>query len=1081
MRRLRNALNPSVKIDQLIKILLDSRLLFVSLDESKRDEKGGILKTKKVMVNFFRRGLLKYVNVNKKTFEIFWFDDFFTPRGIARRIFDLLKFIDEKTKIETSINIDVPRVTVKGWKKKSILIKIKKWKDLSVTQGENYRVIVWMSPYNEEHDVQGKQFLNPNSLLYWVFTHQTFLGDLKGGCLFPNVSGLNIIKSKGMDLDSLKKMGFFMSTHIRKYKKNNMYLGSYDRQDLKKNDCLFYAIRCFYVNNIVVDSNNEKLSPTTFKKALGYYKRGKKEMKKLMNNKNIKNKKRGRNDLIPVSEMMNIEKLLGRKICVFVDNSCVYGLKEAEIKLCLCHYHYFAIFPQKSFFIVKIEDYDNVIDVCFDFESVVNNMNICQAYSYSLCFMDLESLVKFTYIYDGTELTPTQHLKKELLSIFNKYKKKIRLISFNGDKFDNILFAETLLKDKYKLEIFYNGNDVCNIKNFFIFGTYDLRKLLNGSLKYNCEAFKIADDKKKGEFNHFEAQELFDSCKNPADGFKLIKEKLGKKLTKYNELDVICLHELFKKCKIECMKLQKTLGLKPNKNLIYERRTVGSLSRRLSQLFAWKNGEKYFDKRKEDFEKYNNHKKKYEVPGIVPDYDMYQKYRNAIIGGRTQIFGEPCKVKNFVSADVTSLYPQAMSKNSLTFEKDKKMDHLYPSGKVKKVENLILEDNTHIHPALKYKLGIYEVHDIDQSNIKHNIIPGLKKDGTLNWSQKFIKMRELSTIMIALLEENGCKFSKVTNGIVWENNNTNYFSSYVDILYKLKAEQDDHKKNKDLKYNPALRQFIKILLNSLYGKFIENIHRESKEICSMGYGFLKPGYEFKEGLSYNRKLVVTSVIKEDFLREKWFTRFKHKHTLAGIFILDYSKYYMYHFIKRYENSIKYTDTDSIHIPLHHWEDLKQNYPHLIPNKSKKLGQFENEFDDYANTNKKNECIYLAKKIYCICDKFGNPSKYKCKGVKLFNNQGEDNGFILDKKTYYFEPKDKNPSKKILPKPNVKKYFESLLKNKKARIITKQWTRKSVISFLNGENGKVSNHGGIMINKIEKDIDIKKKITGKNCC
>ena len=51
------------------------------------------------------------------------------------------------------------------------------------------------------------------------------------------------------------------------------------------------------------------------------------------------------------------------------------------------------------------------------------------------------------------------------------------------------------------------------------------------------------------------------------------------------------------------------------------------------------------------------------------------------------------------------------------------------------------------------------------------------------------------------------------------------FGKYVDTFYKEKQNQDALKKSKDSLYNPALRETIKLYLNSLTGKLVEDPER----------------------------------------------------------------------------------------------------------------------------------------------------------------------------------------------------------------------------------------------------------------
>ena len=107
------------------------------------------------------------------------------------------------------------------------------------------------------------------------------------------------------------------------------------------------------------------------------------------------------------------------------------------------------------------------------------------------------------------------------------------LVSFNGSNFDNFFLLDYILKcnrnDVWVKDIFYNDNQLLK---FVINGKdtiFDLRKHLVGSLKQNCESFKVSELCEKLEFNHYEAQKLHETG-------KLIEFMTGnKKLQDYNE------------------------------------------------------------------------------------------------------------------------------------------------------------------------------------------------------------------------------------------------------------------------------------------------------------------------------------------------------------------------------------------------------------------------------------------------------------------------------------------------------------------------------------------------------------------
>ena len=55
---------------------------------------------------------------------------------------------------------------------------------------------------------------------------------------------------------------------------------------------------------------------------------------------------------------------------------------------------------------------------------------------------------------------------------------------------------------------------------------------------------------------------------------------------------------------------------------------------------------------------------------------------------------------------------------------------------------------------------------------------------------------------------------------------------YINMVFKIKAEEDVFKENKDSRYNPVRRMVSKLLMNSLYSKMQEKKKDESQAFIS---------------------------------------------------------------------------------------------------------------------------------------------------------------------------------------------------------------------------------------------------------
>jgi len=644
--------------------------------------------------------------------------------------------------------------------------------------------------------------------------------------------------------------------------------------------------------------------------------------------------------------------------------------------------HYFYYFETDN--TVKTKNYFEqpckiFYPVFIDFETIVNKCGLLNTYSVSILPWK-QKKAKFFISEPNTDNIMTlltdyliqlfNHINKSSeskfkYSMFNSYnnneeyiknylkknKIKLMLVGHNAAKFDYMLYADYLTrKHRYRVDITFGTNEIRNLKTFFIAGAFDSIKLLSCSLKKACKDFKIKNELSKNsgkeeDFNHNDIQLLYDE-----EGIEAVINKMGKDIEEYNNLDVVSLRAIMVKMIKENKTISEACGIRHSPCDIFLAKTIGSLTKKKCNELGENNG--------------------VYQPGTVLTYKTFEIYRKALIGGRTQIYKKnykPGDIKeNMVSMDATSLYPTVMTK-----------DYFYPCGKC-------IETSKYIEGPL----GIYRCTNINQSSLKFPIIP-IKSEDILNWNNtKLIKEQYLTTIDMSELKKYGCTFT-INEGIYWTEKDNKYFGEYIKILYKLKQDQDLLKYKKAIEYNPALRQYDKILMNSLYGKNMENIHKEFKELVSNISKIpdiaKKCNIDTKINLR-DSKFLLEGKIKERYIHENWEKEYKRKHSLAGVFILSYSRAYMYKFIKLFEDCVVYQDTDSLHIPKERFNKFKKEYPEFIPkNGIKQLGDFEDEFEDYKELIKENKCIYFAKKLYAICDVNLNPIKYKAKGVSINNN------------------------------------------------------------------------------------------------
>ena len=107
------------------------------------------------------------------------------------------------------------------------------------------------------------------------------------------------------------------------------------------------------------------------------------------------------------------------------------------------------------------------------------------------------------------------------------------------------------------------------------------------------------------------------------------------------------------------------------------------------------------------------------------------------------------------------------------------------------------------------------------------------------------------------------------------------------MVFKIKAEEDVFKENKDSRYNPVRRMVSKLLMNSLYGKMQEKKKDESQAFISNNadmHEFLNKN-EWTDILKIEGKILVKGY-------KKTFKETVNKPVQLGAYILAYSRQIM---------------------------------------------------------------------------------------------------------------------------------------------------------------------------------------------
>jgi hypothetical protein len=764
----------------------------------------------------------------------------------------------------------------------------------------------------------------------------------------------------------------------------------------------------------------------------------------------------------------------------------------------------------------KADDKLPIEYIFFDYETVIdfNNSNCMQSYSVSVLCLDN---IKLNALEDAdkkgrfkpnmteqeeedrkTALNQIEQIRrqncktflgydcgKEFVEWFFEYShnKSCVFIGFNNTNFDNFLALEDFLKynpDGIRIsDVFYNGSQLLNFKIAGRHSFFDIRKHLVGSLKYNCNAFKIESCAKK-TCDHSEMQRLHQ------EGKLIDYITNNDALKEYNEYDVLSTAVLYKRYVNALDSIEAT---KPYAQNIHNIKTIGSL---IYKVF-------------ED----NKKKLNFNLPKL--EYEAYKDLQSSKIAGRVEMFNGVQKVQErLVSTDVCSLYPYVMSV----------LNCYYPCGK-------------DVIPVDEYKgddtIGFYYC-DIDQSNLRSANLPNIyaKKCNVENdWSYTGVLENYLiSNVMIGLLRKYNCSVV-IKKGFVFpeKKKSCEMFGFLLDIMEAKNIQDTNSKKAPEL-YNPALRETCKLLMNSLSGKVIEGLHTEKTVDIDNVADYLKIVDKAKSVNFINSvggKMFLTYEVDEESICKK-----QQRPIYLGVLIYDYAKRYMFEnsYSRIGKDRLLYTDTDASkfrfsdfekwtnwvntnNIIVPHWEEVEAKDPRYKTHKiyeanSKVFGSFEDELEGCEGDEYLFYC--LEKKSWLYAYKKGDKfeSKYRFKGLNgSAQLLGLDEPFIESKvlkhkasaeRPYWEEVKHsikseceydvysyyENHKQNNIESGNEIKFFEQVYSTGVAYILNSSFRKIVKNSARNVELNEEDNHNKLM-NKIQvqynmKKIDIYKKMT-----
>lgn len=622
----------------------------------------------------------------------------------------------------------------------------------------------------------------------------------------------------------------------------------------------------------------------------------------------------------------------------------------------------------------------------FDYETVIDfNMSNCmQAYSLSILNLTPDELSMLDTL-DSDSRDPEKRdlalagiasLRARKCTTFlgydcgrqfvdwfntNSNHKMFIFIGFNNTNFDNFLMLEDFLQYNEEhsdnpiniSEIFYNGSQLLNFKIEGVHNFFDIRKHLVGSLKANCASFKIESCAKKS-FDHAKAQSLHE------DGALIEFITGNEELKEYNEYDVLATAVLYKRYQSALAGIEATSAYARR---LHDIKTIGSL---IYKVF-------------ED----NKKKLGFDLPKLT--YQQYTDMQRSKIAGRVEMFNGVQEVKErLASTDVCSLYPFVMSV----------LNVYYPCGK-KLVEVSEYQGDD--------VLGFYYC-DIDQSNLRASNLPNIyakKSDMENDWSYTgLLENYLISNVMVGLLLKYGCSVV-IKSGFVFKDKkkSCDMFGFLLDMMEAKNVQ--DSLKGKD-GYNPALRETLKLLMNSLSGKVIEGLHTEKTVDIDSASDYLKIVNKAKSVNFINSiggKMFLTYEVDAESICAQ-----QQRPIYLGVLIYDYAKRYMYEnsYSKIGLSKLLYTDTDASkfryrdflvwkqwvddnNVIVPHWPEVELKDPRYANHKiyetgSKVFGSYEDELEEYLGDSYVFYCLEKKSWLYSWTVDGKVKSKYRFKGL-----------------------------------------------------------------------------------------------------
>lgn len=376
----------------------------------------------------------------------------------------------------------------------------------------------------------------------------------------------------------------------------------------------------------------------------------------------------------------------------------------------------------------------------------------------------------------------------------------------------------------------------------------------------------------------------------------------------------------------------------------------------------------------------------------VVDYKKYRFVCNFKRGGISHSHQMGKHLTGITSFDITSQYPSAL------------LEAMMPCGK----SEWVTEYDEKMH-------GFYLLKNVVFDGMTLKPIAKSNKGQSLDWACNNYEELYVDSYMLKYLKLNcGLVSYEVVEGLVskTEIKGSVIFGKYVNTFYDEKKKQDELKDSKipeeKALYNEALRTVIKLYLNSLTGKLVEDPSNHFK------LEFIKNSLETTHG-----EPAITEQLDKQYkelcgekVRQTFNTDTANALVVAGVMVYSYSKRLLFEYINMLPNKaddIIHIETDGMYFSTALKEEFEKNlaaYKGEFPCKyGNELGNVKME----KSTPKGQVAYFLGKKFYNITvnDDYLTGARdakdkniYRMKGIP--NTTLNDDGsikYLVDTKMY----------------------------------------------------------------------------------